>query len=271
MQSLVNYFASRNLDIRLFIQATGLTLVALLALAVIGRLVYGRRSTLTKAVSSAIGILFIYAVTVVLGYAGEDFQRFIAPLPFVQIENNYMHLYGFQGDYTVICLQVLSMIILSFLMNLADGCLPTGRNVIVWIFFRCLAVAVGMILHLIAGMLLLTYLPEGLITYAPAALLAILALLLLTGALKLIVGLWLTTVNPLIAALYTFFFANIIGKQVTKAVLTTGILTCLSLGLQELGVTKIYIGAAALEAYIPLLILLALLWYFVGRLLARKK
>lgn len=256
-----------NLNISLFLQAVGMLIGALLVLALVGRFAFGKRSVLCRAVSSVIGILFIYVITVVLGDAGDQFQKFIAPLPFVTIENDSMVLFSFQADYTVICTQVLSMIILSFLMNLADGWLPTGKHIISWVFFRCLGVVVALILHLVVTGLLTSYLPEGLVTYAPVILLAILVVMLLTGALKFLVGLVLTTVNPLIAALYTFFFANVVGKQITKAILTTGILAGLVWVLQEMGVVAISIAAAALAAYIPLIILLVVLWYIVGKLL----
>lgn len=267
MEAITNYFSSMNLNFEVFLKATGMLIIALLILALIGRFIFGKRSALSRAVSSAIGILFIYAITIVLGSAGEEFQKFIAPLPFVTIGNDTMVLFDFQADYTVICTEVLSMIILSFLMNLADGWLPTGKHVITWILFRSLAVTIGLILHLIVTGLLTTYLPEGLVTYAPVILLGILALMLLTGALKFLVGLVLTTVNPLIAALYTFFFANMVGKQITKAILTTGILAGLIWILQQLGVASIFIASAALVAYIPFIILLVLLWYVIGKLL----
>lgn len=267
MESIVNYFASLNLDIVEFLKAIGMLIAALLVLAVIGRFVFGKQSALILAVSSVIGILFVYVITILLGNAGEDLQRFIAPLPFVTIDDNTMYLFDFQSDYTIVCTQILSMIILSFLMNLADGWLPTGKKLLGWVFFRCLGVLIALILHLVVTGLLTSLLPEGLITYAPAILLGILVLMLLTGSLKFLVGLVLTTVNPLIAALYTFFFANVVGKQVTKAVLTTAILAGLVLVLQKMGVVAISIATAALAAYIPLIILLVALWYIVGKLL----
>lgn len=267
MESIVNYFASLNLDIVEFLKAIGMLIAALLVLAVIGRFVFGKQSALILAVSSVIGILFVYVITILLGNAGEDLQRFITPLPFVTIDDNTMYLFDFQSDYTVVCTQILSMIILSFLMNLADGWLPTGKKLLGWVFFRCLGVLIALILHLVVTGLLTSLLPEGLITYAPAILLGILVLMLLTGSLKFLVGLVLTTVNPLIAALYTFFFANVVGKQVTKAVLTTAILAGLVLVLQKMSVVAISIATAALAAYIPLIILLVALWYIVGKLL----
>lgn len=267
MNSITNYFASLNLDIIAFLKTTAMLIGALLLLALIGRFAFGKKSALCRAVSSAIGIFFLYLVTVVLGDAGTEFKQFIAPLPFVTIENDTMYLFSFQADYIIICSEVLNMIILSFLMNITDSWLPTGKHILSWVFFRSLGVVIALILHLIATSIIAALLPEGLISYAPVVLLALLVLMLLTGSLKLLVGILLTTVNPLVAALYTFFFANVIGKQITKAVLTTGILGGLIYVLQELGITAISIASAAFAAYIPLIILILILWYIVGKLL----
>jgi hypothetical protein len=89
----------------------------------------------------------------------------------------------------------------------------------------------------------------------------------LTGVLKIVIGALLTTVNPLIAALYTFFFASVVGKQITKAVLTTFLLSMLVLGLNYLGCAVISIATAALMAYIPFVIILIVLWFIVGHIL----
>ena len=178
-----------------------------------------------------------------------------------------MSLFSFtNAHYTVLCSEILSMIILSFLVNIADGWLPRGKNIFSWVFFRCLTVVIGYLLHLIVVGLFATYLPEGIVTYAPVILLGLLVLLLLTGALKIIVGALLSTVNPIIGGLYTFFFATIIGKQITKAVLTTVLLTGLVIGLQYIGLGVISIASAALTAYIPVMILLVVLWYIVIRI-----
>ena len=91
--------------------------------------------------------------------------------------------------------------------------------------------------------------------------------MLLTGALKLLVGVVLSTVNPLIGALYTFFFATVVGKAITRAVFTTGILAVLIMVLKYMGIAIISIAASALVAYIPLLLLLLILWYVINRLL----
>lgn len=97
--------------------------------------------------------------------------------------------------------------------------------------------------------------------YAPTVLLALLVIMLLTGALKILVGALLVTVNPIIGGLYTFFFATIVGKMVSKAVLTTVLLSVLLLALNYLGISTISVTTAALTAYIPLVLALTAVWF----------
>lgn len=268
METIVNFFDSVGLDFDTFWKAALVLLIGTILMSVFGRFVFGKRSALNNAVSSAIGILFIYGVSVVLRTAGTQYNALITPLPFVSITNDQMILFNFQGaHYTTICSEVLSMIILAFLVNLADGWLPRGKNIFSWVFFRCLTVVIAYALHLISVGLLSTYLPEGIITYAPVILVALLILLILTGALKIIVGALISTVNPIIGGLYTFFFANLIGKQITKAVLTTAILSGIVIGLRHVGVTVISIASTALAAYVPIIVILIILWYIVCKFL----
>lgn len=264
MDTIISFFQTMGIDFDTFWKAALILLIGTILMSTFGRFVFGKRSVLNNAVSSAIGILFIYAVSVVLRSTGAQLSSLIAPLPFVSISGDTMTLFSFQGaHYTVICTEVLSMIILSFLVNLADGWLPKGKSILGWVFFRCLTVVIAYLLHLIVVGLFATYLPEGIVTYAPVVLLALLVIMLLTGALKIVVGAALTTVNPIIGGLYTFFFATIIGKQVTKAVLTTAILSGIVLALRYVGVVVISIASAALLAYIPIMLILIVLWYIV--------
>lgn len=267
MDNILQYFSTSGLNIDSVWKAVLVLLVGTFLLGTIGRLIFGKRSALSTAVSSAIGILFIYILTVVLESAGAKFSSMIAPLPFVTISGDKLLLFSFKNaHYTTLCTEILSMIILAFLVNLADGWLPKGKKLFSWLFFRCLTVVIGYLLHLLVVWLFGAFLPEGLVTYAPVVLLALLVLLLLTGALKIVVGAVLATVNPIIGGLYTFFFATIIGKQITKAVLTTAILAGIIVALQYFGITSIVIASAALVAYLPFLLVLLVIWFIVGKL-----
>lgn len=268
METVISYFRDLQIDILSLLKTGGILLLGMLIVSLLGRFVFGKKSVLSSAVSSAIGILFIYAITVILESTGAQLRMLVAPLPFASLEGNNLVLFSFQNaNYTEICSQVLSMIVLSFLVNLADGWLPKGKKLLGWVFFRCLTVVIGYALHLVVVWLFTTFLPQELVIYAPTILLALLILMLLTGALKLVVGAALTAINPLIAAFYTFFFANFVGKQITRAILTTALLAGLVMLLNHLGCGVISIASAALLAYIPFMIILIALWYIVTKAL----
>ncbi len=266
MDQLLEYI--QNADIAYYLKICGVLLVGVLLASAFGRFVFGKRSILNTAVSSAIGILFLYAVTVVLISTGSVYADFTAPLPFVTLVGDKMLFFSFENvHYTVICAQLLNMVILAFLANLTDSWLPVGKNIFSWVFFRALTVCMAFGLHYFASMLINQYLPADFLTYAPSILLAILIVMLLTGALKIVIGALITTVDPLIAALYTFFFANFIGKMITKAVLTTLLLTGLVYVLNLLGCTELLISVNALTGYIPFAVALVFLWYLEIRVL----
>lgn len=268
MESILNYFLSVELNFNSIWKVVCMLLLAPLVLALIGRFICGKKSVLGYSVSSSIGIIFIYTITAIFANAGPNIQRFFAPLPFVTFQNAMAEFFSFHEHYTVICSELLSMVILAFLMNLVNTLLPKGKHPITWFLLRCVSVISALLLHLLATTLIHSFLPEELMTYAPVILLAVLLLMLITGILKIPVALMLASVNPLISAFYTFFFANIVGKQVTKAVYTTGILSVLLIVLQKIGVVTLSIATSALIIYIPMIILLALLWYFVDRIFA---
>lgn len=267
METIMEALLAIDFNWDLFLKSAAVLAVGSVLLGAVGRFAFGKKSILSCAVSSAIGILFMYAVTVVLYSAGAKFSAFIAPLPFVTFSGSQMELFSFTGaDYTIICTQVLSTIVLAFLANLIDTVMPKGKNFFVWFLLRCITVVFALALHLLVTWLFTTYLPEGLVTYAPTILLGLLVLLLLVGALKLVVGAVLATVNPLIGAFYTFFFATIVGKALTKAMVTAAILSAIILALNYIGLTAVSIATAALIAYIPLLIVMLIIWYIVNKL-----
>ncbi len=268
METMINIFNSMGIDFDTFWKAAAILLLGTFLFSVFGRFVFGKRSSLNIAVSSAFAILFIYAGMVIVSTFGGEIAKFITPLPFVDISGDKLFLFSFVGtQFTAICSEVLDMLILAFLVNLADRWIPRGKNVFLWLLLRVTTVILAYIAYYLVVGILAQYVPEGIATYAPVVLVAVVVLLLLTGALKIVVGAALTTVNPIIGALYTFFFANVIGKMITRAVLTTAILGGLIYALGAIGVTGISIAAATLPVYIPILIIVLVLWFVVGRFL----
>ena len=271
MEALLNQIRSlveNEAQMKSFLTLALVLTLGSLIFGFIGRFAFGKKSVLNQSVSSAIGILFIYAVTVVIHSYGLDLKFLVSPLPFVSISGEWMSIFPIaQSGYVAVCGELLNMIILAFLVNIVNRWMPQGKKLLSWLFFRVLSVALGMVAFSVANYLLTMFLPQGLLTWAPVILLGLLVVMLLVGALKGLMGAVLASVNPLIGFLYTFFFANVVGKQLSKAVLTTVILSAIVYLLNYVGATTIFIASAALMAYIPFLIILLIVWYIVGHLL----
>ena len=240
-----------------------------LILGVLGRMFLGKRSSLNHAVSSTMGILFVYAVTVVVyTFHPWKLELLLSPLPFVTFSGEYLIVFPIlDAQFPALCTQVLSLIILAFLMNLLDTVIPKGKTVISWFLLRFLAVGLAMVFHLMVDWAFRTYLPDVLVTYAPMILLILLIFMILMGLANLFLSLILTAVNPFIGAMYAFFFSSAVGKQLTKAVFTTSILCAVVFLMGYFGYTVICISGAALAAYIPFALVMLLLWYLIGHVL----
>lgn len=242
---------------------------ASLILGIMGRVCLGKRSSLNQSLSSSVGILAIYALSVIFyTYKPWSLDALVSPLPFVRFAGEYLIVIPFQGTaFTTLCSEILSLVILAFLVNLLDTFMPQGSSALSWYFLRFATVVLGMLLQLMANFAFQTYLPDVLVTYAPAILLVLLAAMLLMGLLNLLLSVVLTVVNPIFGAMYAFFFGNAIGKQLSKAIFTAGIICCVFFLLGHFGYTVICISAASLMTYIPLAIVLLILWFLIGHLL----
>ena len=240
-----------------------------LILSCLGRIVLGKHSSLNHSLSSAMTILFIYAVTIVI-YVFKPWKldALLSPLPFVTFFNDYMVVMPVVGIRpTALSRELLSLIMLAFLVNFTDVSLPRGKSIVGWVFWRGISTALSMGLHLLMHCAFDTFLPNVLVTYAPIILLLLLVLLMFLGFLNAILGLVLTINNPLIGAAYTFFFSNIVGKQVTKAFFTAGILSVVIYLIGAFDYNFISISMMSLTAYIPVALVSLILWYLIGHLL----
>ena len=242
---------------------------ASLILGVLGRIVLGKQSSLNHSLSAVMAILFVYAVTVVVyTFKPWNLEALLSPLPFATFSGEYLIILPITDtQFPALCAQILSMIILAFLVNLLDTFIPQGENLLAWLLLRLVMIVGSMLLHYCVCWAFRTYLPDVLVTYAPMILLGVLVFMLLSGVINLIFSLLIIMTDPFMGAMYTFFFSNIIGKQVTKAFFTSLILCAVFYVLELFGYTVISITAAALLAYIPLALVLLVLWYLIGHIL----
>lgn len=240
-----------------------------LILGVMGRLVLGKRSSLNLSVSSAMGILFIYALTVVIyTFHPWKLDYLLSPLPFATFSDHYLIIHPITDlQFTALCTELLSLVILSFLINLVDTLLPDGEGIFNWILLRLITVLGCFALHLAVHWALRTYLPEVLATYAPTILLGTLVIMLLSGVVSLLFGLVIAITNPFLGAMYSFFFSNLVGKQISKSMFTSGVICAILYLMDHCGFVVILITPAALLAYIPMGLVLVGLWFLIGHIL----
>lgn len=242
---------------------------ASLILGVMGRVVLGKRSSLNHSLSSVMGILFVYVITIILyTFKPWNLDVLLSPLPFATFSDHYLIIHPITDlQFSALCEELLSLIILAFLVNLIDNFMPQGENIISWLLLRVITILLCFALQLLAGWAFHRYLPGVLVDYAPMILLILLAVMVLSGVVTLILGLIISITNPFLGAMYSFFFSNVIGKQLSKAIFTTGVLCVILYLMDVFGLIVIIISPAALLTYIPLAIVMIGLWYLIGYLL----
>ena len=85
---------------------------ASLILGIMGRVCLGKRSSLNRSLSSSVGILAIYALSVIFyTYKPWSLDALVSPLPFVRFAGEYLIVIPFQGTaFTTLCSEILSLI-----------------------------------------------------------------------------------------------------------------------------------------------------------------
>lgn len=266
MEPIIAFFSASGVDFWLMLKTCGIIALCVLLAGLLGKFLFGKKSRINHAVTAAVSILFLYLTAALLRTCGSQMNWLIAPLPFTQVSGDTLVLFSFENvAISTLCGELLSMALLSFLVNLANNWMPKGRHFWSWLGFRLLTIVAGWGSYLFIEWLSNLYLPGGFLLYAPQILLALLIILILVGALKLLVGVLLASVNPIIAALYTFFFANIVGRQITKALFTTAMLAGLVILLRSLGIITLSLGSGTIIAYLPFMLLLLSIWYPINR------
>ena len=240
----------------------------ILLISSLTRFLFGKKNQINLAITSAMEILCVYVINTVIYALGLHLQQFITPLPFVTMVEDYLLLFPIlEAAFTDICHHVLKLLIIAFLVNLINEFIPMGEHLLTWFILRIITVVMAVAVIYVAELALNAYLPQGLYEIAPTVLLCSLVALVLLGSLKVFVGAAMAFLDPIVAALYTFFFSNLFGRALAKAMVSTALLTGLVVALNYLGIVAVHIAATVLTAYIPLLLIVLVLWYIVGHIL----
>ena len=242
-------------------------LIAALVLGLIFRGIREKMQDLSQCFSAVISIGVIYLLALLAAVLFPDsFGRVLSPLPFLSRSGNEITMFPFAANSPAsISNEILSMLLLAFAANVAGTLLPRGRKILSWLLLRLLTIILTAGIHGLVIWIFNTFLPGMLASNAPVVLLVVLAAFLLIGVLRFLLGLVLTIANPIIGAIYAFFFSNKVGKQLSKAVLSTILLSAAVFALENFGITRFLLSESLLRILPPVLAALLVLWYLTGK------
>lgn len=242
---------------------SALLIVFVLGLGLVFRLFFGRNCAVNRGISGFLEVLFIYAATVtVYTLKPWNLTQYLAPLPFAIFRGDILIVsYSACSTIPLLCSQLLSLIILCFIVHLLNFVLPRGRSFIPWLLMRAVCVVLAVGVDLAANWALNAFLPAVIAESAPVALITVLAVTLLVSLFNPLLCILFTAANPIVGLLYTFFFSNTIGKNLTRAVLSAGMVFALFYGMDYFECIVIDITPGALLRYSPLALALLGVWY----------
>lgn len=266
MNDVIDQFVS-NFDAGEFVKVILPMGLVCFALGLVFRLLLGKKSSLNRAITSSIAIIVSY-VTVLISHSFEArLDNVVNALPLITLEGTTVTVGTFAGlDIPGICRLLFPVVILSFVTNLIEYMIPKGKNIFLWLLTRVLVVILSVSGYILAMTLLNFLVPAQWLQWLPMLLLAVLGLSFLLGVLKLLLGLVLSAINPVIAACYAFFFGHSVGKSMSRSLLTTLVLSGLVLLLNHLGYTQLDLAGIDPGVFAPGGIIMLIVWYIICRI-----
>ena len=242
--------------------------IACFILAGLLRMVFGKKGIAVKAISAVLDLIILYSVVLVLYLQVPTFNNYLTTLPFLTFFDDHIALISILNtDKLINCVNLVHLIILTFLFGLSEDLLPEGKNLFLWLFLRLLSTVIVYIIFSLVCWACNTFLPGFLITYAPTILLILLAIFLAVTVFKWLFGLLLgITGGPVIGAIYTFFVSNIIGKQLTKSALSCGLLGAIIYFLSREELTALYFDDLTTTILILCIVLPIAVRYLISKL-----
>ena len=248
----------------------GFIIAIVFILAVLIRVISDKASKYNHALASAMAILFAYIFLMMIHDTEppEFVREAIRILPLIDYESGVVTLFKFSGDNILLVFEeLLYAFILSFILIGLDDLIPDAKNAIAWIILQMAIVAISVFLYWGVIKAINALMPGILDSYAPLILGCILLFMIGMGVLKLILGLLLVAVNPLLGAVSAFFGSSPVGKALGKAALCALLLCAVAFFVGNSGLTSFaLVDLTFLVCFLPMLVLV-LLWFVVGYVL----
>lgn len=232
------------------------------------RLIFGRGSSLVRSVSACISLVLVYIAGILIFKFLPILRGSVAGLPFITITPDGFYLWDVLSLSTPsLCPSLLQLFLLAFLVNLLESVLPHGQKLVSWYFLRLLTVGATLALYSLISGLVWSFAPEIYGAWAGPILVGLWACIGLLGIAKVLMALAVAAINPVLGALFAFFFSNIFGKQFTKAILTSVLMVTILAVLYETGFTGFVFDSFTLPSYGPSCLIAIASLYLFGKLL----
>ena len=266
-QSIESFLQSANSLIPASLQNT-IILFAVLSVFLLGaglvlRIFFGEKCTVNRSISGFMAILFIYALTALIySLQLQNVTQYLVPLPFAVFRSDLL-IVSFSAYTTksLLCSQLLSLIILGFIIHLMNFLLPSGQSFFPWLLMRLVGAVAAVATFIAANWALNTFLPTAIAQSAPVILVTVLAVTLLVSLFNPLLCILFTAANPIIGLLYTFFFSNTIGKNLTRAVLSAALICVFFYAMEYFGLSAVYITKDAMLRYSPFAAAMLGVWF----------
>lgn len=242
--------------------------VVIFGIGAIFRSIFGKGSSLTRAVSATLSILMVYLAAILIFVFVPALRSDVNQLPFLSVTQEKLFLWDISSlPSDLLYASLVKMAILALLVNILETFLPQGKKFFTWYLWRSFTALSALTLYVVICHLIQTFVPAVFGEWAGYVLIGAWAVILATGILKILLSVVLTIVNPIIGALYTFFFSNAIGKQFSKSILTTVLMTLLVIGLNNSGLTQFAFSQFSATSYGPACVIVVIMLYLFGKFL----
>lgn len=221
----------------LSIAPVALALIAVFILAGIARLVLKEGSNVIASTASCVQLMLVGLGAIALYVAFPALGQALPQLPFLNF-----HAYGCdllspaQLESHTLFSTLLRLFFLALLINLWEELLPKSKKIAPWLLLRLLSAAGSLCCYFLLCEVLQRYCPQLLNQWAMAIVLSILGCVCLLGICKGILTLAAAVVHPLLGILFAFFFSHVIGRQLTRAIITGVLFLGLAWYLVESGI-----------------------------------
>ena len=240
-------------------------------LALLIRLIHKKASKYNHALSSAMALMFMYLLMILLHkWIPQIVDPVLDKLPLMDVnfETGTITLFQFSSmRFTQCCLELLYLLILSFCLIGLDDIIPDAKNVGTWMILQFIIACIAMAIYCFVLNCVNTFIPEVLSSYAPMILICILMFLVFLGILKVVLGLVLMAVNPLLGAVGAFFSSNKLGMALGKSAMCSFVMVAATALLKYKGLTGFAISDLTLLVCLLPLVVLAILWVVIGHIL----